>query len=92
MENVVQTRITDPAERWTHFWDTTSVPTDERYKQIDYIFLSKKIVTGNPTAVPVIVRKGIVTKATKYTGPRFANVTDKQGASDHCPVAITINI
>lgn len=92
MENVVQTRIIDPSERWTHFWDTTSVPIDERYKQIDYIFLSKKIATDNPTAVPVIVRKGIVTKATKYTGPRFMNVTDKQGASDHCPVAITIQL
>ncbi len=92
MENIVQTRITDPSERWTHFWDTTSVPVDERYKQIDYIFLSKKLATSNANAVPVIIRKGIVTKATRYTGPRFSGVTDKQGASDHCPVAVTINI
>lgn len=92
MENIVQTRIADVAERWTHYWDTTTVPVDDRYKQIDYIFLSKKIADANPAAVPAIIRKGIITKATKYTGPRFTGVTDKQGASDHCPVAVTITL
>ncbi len=92
MENIVQTRIADATERWTHYWDTTSVPIDERYKQIDYIFLSKKIADANPAAVPAIIRKGIITKATRYTGPRFTDVTDKQGASDHCPVAVTITL
>ncbi len=92
MENVVQTRIINPAEQWTHFWDTATVPIDERYKQIDYLFLSKSLADANPAAKPVIIRKGIVTKATKYTGPRFTGVTDNQGASDHCPVAITISI
>lgn len=92
MENIVQTRIADANERWTHFWDTTTVPVDERYKQIDYIFLSKKLADANPAAVPVIVRKGLVTRATKYTGSRFTNVTEKQGASDHCPLVVTIKI
>jgi len=92
MENIVQTRIINPAERWTHFWDTTTVPVDERYKQLDYIFLSKKIADANPTSVPNIIRKGLISKATKYTGPRFTGVTDKQGASDHCPVAVTFTI
>ncbi len=92
MENIVQTRITNTTEQWTHFWDTTAVPVDERYKQIDYLFLSKKLADTNPTAVPVIIRKGVVTKATRYTGPRFTGITDKQGASDHCPVAVTIQL
>lgn len=92
MENIVQTRITDENERWTHFWDTTVVPVDERYKQIDYIFLSKKIADQNPGAVPVIVRNGLSTKATKYTGVRFDGITDKKTASDHCPVAVTITL
>ncbi|MFY7838737.1 MAG: endonuclease/exonuclease/phosphatase family protein [Lacibacter sp.] len=92
MENIVQTRIADVAEQWTHFWDTTTVPVEERYKQIDYIFLSKQLANANLTAVPLIVRKGLITKATRYTGTRFAGVTDKQGASDHCPVAITITV
>lgn len=92
MENIVQTRLTDPAEQWTHYWDTTTVPIEERYKQIDYIFLSKKLATTNPSAVPVIVRKGLITKASLYTGTRFTNVTNKQGASDHCPIAITLKL
>ncbi len=92
MENVIQTRITDAGEQWTHFRDTKEVPVDDRYKQIDYLFLSKKLATSNPAAVPVIIRKGLVTKATKYTGARFNGVTEKQGASDHCPVAITLNL
>lgn len=92
MENIIQTRIADAGERWTHYWDTSSVPIDERYKQIDYIFLSKQLANTNPAAVPQIVRKGLITKATKYTGARFAAVTDKQGASDHCPVAVTITL
>jgi endonuclease/exonuclease/phosphatase family metal-dependent hydrolase len=92
MENIVQTRIPNVADQWTHFWDTTTVPIEERYKQIDYIFLSKKLANANANAIPQIIRKGIVTKATKYTGPRFAGVTEKQGASDHCPIAVTIQI
>jgi endonuclease/exonuclease/phosphatase family metal-dependent hydrolase len=92
MENIVQTRITDPNERWTHYWDTTTIPIDDRYKQIDYIFLSKKLADANPAAVPSIIRNGMITKATKYNGPRFTGVTNKQGASDHCPVAVTITI
>ena len=92
MENIVQTRIIDPADQWTHYWDTSSIPIDERYNQIDYIFLSKKLATTNATAIPVIVRNGLTTKATKYTGSRFTGVTDKQGASDHCPVSVTIKV
>jgi endonuclease/exonuclease/phosphatase family metal-dependent hydrolase len=92
MENVIQTRIINPTERWTHFWDTTTIPVDERYKQLDYIFLSKKIADANPTSSPNIIRKGLISKATKYTGPRFTGVTDNQGASDHCPVAVTFTL
>lgn len=91
MENIVQTRIADVSERWTHYWDTTSIPAEERYKQIDYIFLSKKIAGENPSAIPVIIRKGLTTKATRYTGARFDGVTNNQVASDHCPVSVTIN-
>lgn len=89
MKNIVQTRITHTNEHWTHFWDTAAMPVDERYKQIDYIFLSKKLAITNPNAVPVIIKKGIVTKATKYTGIRFTGITEKQSASDHCPRAVT---
>ena len=92
MENILQTRIADPADQWTHYWDTSSIPIDERYNQIDYIFLSKHLATVNASAIPVIIRNGLTTKATKYTGSRFTGVTDKQGASDHCPVSVSIKL
>lgn len=78
-------------ENWTHYWDTTKVPVAERYKQIDYLFPSKSLYQ-KLNGKPEIVRKGIITKATKYQGPRFADVTDKIGASDHCPIAAAFNL
>lgn len=78
-------------ENWTHYWDTTKVSVAERYKQIDYLFPSKSLYQ-KLNGKPEIVRKGIITKATKYQGPRFADVTDKIGASDHCPIAAAFNL
>jgi endonuclease/exonuclease/phosphatase family metal-dependent hydrolase len=80
-------------ERWTHWWDTTKVPDAERYKQIDYILLSKSLAQANPTVKPHIVREGLPNKASRYAGPRFPGVGPrKPSASDHCPVAISINV
>ncbi|MBN8576737.1 MAG: endonuclease/exonuclease/phosphatase family protein [Cytophagales bacterium] len=91
LENVVD-RL-PVAERWTHWWDTTKVPVAERYKQIDYILLSKSLAQANKNVKPVIVRSGLPRKAALYTGARFPGVgQSKPSASDHCPVAITISI
>jgi endonuclease/exonuclease/phosphatase family metal-dependent hydrolase len=92
IENIVQTRITNETDKWTHFWDETTIEESERYKQLDYILLSEQLAQNNPTAIPVIVRNGLVTKANRYTGNRFTGVTEKQGASDHCPVAVTLTL
>jgi endonuclease/exonuclease/phosphatase family metal-dependent hydrolase len=90
LENVVA-RL-DPAEQWTHYWDGAP-KTEDPYKQIDYLLLSKKLATQNPNALPSIIRKGLCTNAKKYTGERFAGVGKKNpAASDHCPIAITITI
>jgi endonuclease/exonuclease/phosphatase family metal-dependent hydrolase len=78
-------------ENWTHYWDSAKVPVAERYKQIDYLFPSKSLYL-KLIGKPEIVRKGIITKAKKYHGPRFPGVTDKIGASDHCPIAATFNL
>ncbi len=92
IENVVQTRLPEE-EQWTHFWETTSVPEPERYKQIDYLLLSKKLAAANKTAKPVVVRKGLCLKAAKYTGARYEGVgKSRPAASDHCPVAITLTL
>jgi endonuclease/exonuclease/phosphatase family metal-dependent hydrolase len=87
VENVVQTRL-PVLERWTHWYDR-----DDTVAQLDYLLLSKRIARNNPTARPVIVRKGLALNATQYAGPRFPGVGKvRPSASDHCPVAISIKL
>lgn len=75
-------------QQWTHWYER-----EKSVAQLDYILLSKSLAEKNPDAEPVIIRKGLAQKATQYTGPRFAGVgSSKPSASDHCPVAITINV
>jgi endonuclease/exonuclease/phosphatase family metal-dependent hydrolase len=94
IENVIQTRLPE-ADSWTHFWDTSSkkVSQDEKYKQIDYLLLSKQLADKNKNVKPVIIRKGLCLDADRYTGSRYSGIGKKRpAASDHCPVAITIDI
>jgi hypothetical protein len=45
------------------------------------------------SGAPEIMRKGLPTRATQYTGPRFPGIGDnKPKASDHCPVVATISL
>jgi endonuclease/exonuclease/phosphatase family metal-dependent hydrolase len=78
------------AEQWTHWWDTTKVPEEERYKQIDYILLSSSLAKANAGAKPKIIRNGLAHKAKKYSGPRFTGTGPKVAASDHCPVVVSL--
>jgi predicted extracellular nuclease len=88
VENVVDRLPT--AERWTHFFE--KAPAGEpRVRQLDYILLSASLAAGT-MAMPVIERRGLSTKATEASGPRFAGVDAKTFASDHCPVAIDITV
>jgi len=87
LENVVQTRL-PKGDQWTHWYDK-----DDSVAQLDYILLSERIAKGNPIAKPIIVRKGVAKNANQYTGPRYAGVgAIRPAASDHCPVAITVDI
>lgn len=80
-------------DQWTHYYEgNKKCNTGESYKQIDYILISKALAKANPKAKPEIIRQGITTKAKKYTGKRFAGVTAKISASDHCPVAMTLKV
>jgi endonuclease/exonuclease/phosphatase family metal-dependent hydrolase len=90
LENVVQ-RL-PAAEQWTHWWDTTKVPEDERYHQLDYILLSSSLATANAKAKPKIIRQGLARNAKKYAGPRFKATGPKRAASDHCPVVMRIKV
>jgi predicted extracellular nuclease len=85
MEDVSQ-RLPE-VERWTHFYEKK-----KEYQQLDYILVSKKLAKDNKDSVPVVVRKGLSTKAKLYTGKRFAMITDKIAASDHCPLAVRLNV
>lgn len=78
------------AERWTHFFDEAK-GNEPKVRQLDYILLSSSLAAENP-APPIVVRKGLSTKATQATGKRFPGVTDKFEASDHCPVGIDIAV
>ncbi len=79
-------------ERWTHFFKgNTRCPIAPSYHQLDYLLVSKALAEANG-AGPTIVRKGMPTRAERYTGPRFAGVgRDKPKASDHCPVVMAID-
>src|SRR5262245_25770101 len=88
VENVLD-RLPLP-ERFTHFFE--DAPAGEpRIRQLDYILLSSSLAAGT-TALPVVERRGLSTKATEVADPRFEGVTAKNEASDHCPVAIDINL
>jgi len=88
VENVVD-RLPE-AERFTHFFERA--PAGEpRVRQLDYILLSSSLANAT-NAIPVIERRGLSTKATEVPGARFPGVTAKSEASDHCPVAIDIEL
>lgn len=85
--NIVE-RISDPAQRWTHYWAGGG-----EYRQLDYILLSKGLAEANPGAVPDIIRAGLPYRATRYAGRRFPGVGDnKPKASDHCPVVVELAV
>ena len=74
-----------PGERWTHYWDQKN-----SVSQLDYILPTKKLAQASPK-VPDIERRRLVRKR-KMPGPaaRFARVTSRIGASDHCPVVMEV--
>lgn len=88
VENVVN-RL-PVAERFTHFFENAP-PGEPRLRQLDYILLSSSLARET-SALPVVERRGLSTKATEAPGPRFAGVTAKSVASDHCPLAIDIDL
>jgi hypothetical protein len=56
------------------------------------VLVSKSLAAATQ-AVPTIVRKGLPTGATRYTGPRFDGVGEVwPKASDRCPVVIDLEL
>jgi len=82
--------------QWTHFWNNNKLTDTEKYKQLDYIWLSKALVNKNKNVVPVINRKGLTKKAKNaLIGKRYPEIESTKediAASDHCSVAVTIEL
>jgi exonuclease III len=91
-ENVVERR--PEMDRWTLYH--TRGPQERHLCQLDYILLSPALAARNAQAVPDIVRNGQPYRTPFPAGQeveRFPRVGwDRPKASDHCPVAITLDL
>ncbi|MER8982666.1 MULTISPECIES: endonuclease/exonuclease/phosphatase family protein [unclassified Mesorhizobium] len=91
-ENVVERR--PEMNRWSFYH--TRGPEERHLCQLDYILLSKGLAASNATAVPDIIRNGQPWRTIFPPGQeveRFPRAGwDRPKASDHCPVAITLDI
>jgi predicted extracellular nuclease len=84
----------DPMQRWTLYHSRG--PQERHLCQLDYILLSPKLAQDNPSAKPDIIRHGQPFRVIAPEGQitdRFPRIGwDRPKASDHCPVAITLNL
>jgi len=91
-ENVVERR--PEMDRWSFYH--TRGPQERHLCQLDYILLSKGLASRNATAVPDIIRNGQPWRTVFPPGQeveRFPRAGwDRPKASDHCPVAITLDL
>lgn len=90
--NVVERR--PELDRWTLFH--TRGPEERHLCQLDYIMLSPALARENSAAVPDIVRRGQPWRTIFPPGQEVERYPragwDRPKASDHCPVAVTLNI
>lgn len=91
-ENVVERR--PEMDRWTLYH--TRGPQERHLCQLDYILLSPALASRNEAAVPDIVRNGQPWRTPFPAGQeveRFPRAGwDRPKASDHCPVAVTLDL
>lgn len=91
-ENVVERR--PEMDRWTLYH--TRGPQERHLCQLDYVLLSPALARQNESAVPDIVRGGQPWRTIFPDGQeveRYPRVGwDRPKASDHCPVAISLDI
>jgi predicted extracellular nuclease len=91
-ENVVARR--PEMDRWTLYH--TRGPQERHLCQLDYIMLSPALARKNPGAVPDIIRNGQPYRTVFPPGQaveRFPRTGwDRPKASDHCPVAVTLDM
>ena len=91
-ENIVERR--PEMDRWTLYH--TRGPKERHLCQLDYILLSPALARANAAAVPDIVRGGQPWRTIFPPGQeveRYPRIGwDRPKASDHCPVAVTLDL
>lgn len=91
-ENLVERR--PELDRWTLYH--TRGPLERHLCQLDYILVSPEIAKRNAKAMPDIIRGGQPYRTPFPPGqevPRYPRIGwDRPKASDHCPVAVTLDI
>ncbi len=91
-ENLVERR--PEMDRWTLYH--TRGPQERHLCQLDYILASPSLAQRNAKAVPDIVRRGQPWRTIFPAGQEVDRYPragwDRPKASDHCPVAVTLDI
>jgi len=91
-ENIVERR--PELDRWTLYH--TRGPQERHLCQLDYILLSPSLAQRNANAIPDIVRGGQPWRTPFPPGQEVERYPrtgwDRPKASDHCPVAVTLDI
>jgi len=91
-ESLVARRPED--DRWTLYY--TEGPQVQHLVQLDYLLASPALAESNPLAVPDIIRNGQPYRTIFPPGQEVERYPrtgwDRPKASDHCPVAVTLNI
>lgn len=81
-------------DRWTLYH--TRGPEERHLCQLDYILASPSLAEKNEKAVPNIIRRGQPWRTIFPEGQEVERYPrtgwDRPKASDHCPVAVTLNI
>jgi predicted extracellular nuclease len=91
-ENLVERR--PELDRWTLYH--TRGPEERHLCQLDYILVSAALAKRNAGAVPDIIRQGQPWRTVFPPGQEVERYPrtgwDRPKASDHCPVAVTLDI
>ena len=91
-ENLVERR--PELDRWTLYH--TRGPQERHLCQLDYILVSEALAKKNAKAVPDIIRNGQPWRTPFPPGQEVERYPrtgwDRPKASDHCPVAVTLDI
>lgn len=73
-----------PDGTWTHYYTS-----HKKISRLDYILPDKRLKVAGTT----IIRNGLTTKASQYSGPRYPTIGQEHTeASDHCPTSVSLDL